>query len=92
MPYRFDNPVLEDELQTGSMFLFQLSIGSDALDERRRGGRPVDDPGTSQSIRGHRFPNLELLDAKIASSLNKIIQNSNFKKRVNVAEQKGSTR
>ena len=83
--------MLEDELQTRCMFLFQLPFGSNALDQRRRGGRPVDDPGTSQSKRGHRFPNFELLDAKTASSLNKIIQNSNFKKRVNVAEQKGST-
>ena len=28
------------------------------------------------------FPDLEMIDAKIGSSLKKIIQNSNFKKRV----------
>ena len=49
----------------------------------------VDDLETSQSIRGHRFPNFEMLDAKIASSLKKITNNSNFKKR---ARQKGSIR
>ena len=51
--------------------------------------KEVDDLKTSQSIRGHRFLNFEMLDGKIASSLNKIIQNSNFKKKkVNLAEQK----
>ena len=31
----------------------------------------VDNPKTSQSIRGCRFPNFEMLDAKIASALTK---------------------
>ena len=48
----------------------------------------VDHHETSQSIRGHRFPNFEMLDTKIASPLWKINQYSNFKKRVHVAEQK----
>ena len=39
----------------------------------------VDDLKTRNQIRGHRFPNLKMFDAKIASSLKKIIQNSNFK-------------
>ena len=34
------------------------------------------------------FPNFEMLDAKIASALNKIIQNSQFKKKVSLEEQK----
>ena len=34
------------------------------------------------------FPNFEMLDAKIASALNKIIQNSHFKKKVSLEEQK----
>ena len=34
------------------------------------------------------FPNFEMLDARIASGLNKIIQNSYFKKRVSLEEQK----
>ena len=40
------------------------------------------------SIAGKNFPNFEMLDAKIASSLNKIIQNSQFKKKVSLEEQK----
>ena len=48
----------------------------------------LDDLKTSQSIRGHRLPKFEVLDAKTASSLKKIIQNSNFKKRINLTEQK----
>ena len=42
----------------------------------------ADDLKTSQSIFGPQFPNFEMLDVKIASSLKKIIQNSNFQKRV----------
>ena len=34
------------------------------------------------------FPNFEMLDARIASALNKIIQNSYFKKKVSLEEQK----
>ena len=48
----------------------------------------VDDLKTSRSIGGHRFPNLEILDAKIASALDKIIMNSYFKKNVSLEEQK----
>ena len=48
----------------------------------------VDDLKTSPSIRGHPFPNFEMLQAKIVSSLKKINEISNFKKNVNLAEQK----
>ena len=48
----------------------------------------VHDLKSSQSVRGHRFPNFETLDAKIASSMEKIIQNSNLKQRVDLAEKK----
>ena len=37
---------------------------------------------SSRSIAGKNFPNFEMLDARIASALNKIIQNSHFKKKV----------
>ena len=41
----------------------------------------VDDLKFSQSIAGHsRWPNFELLDARVASSLNKIMQNSCIEK------------
>ena len=40
------------------------------------------------SSRSTHFPNFEMLDARIASALNKIIQNSYFKKKVRLEEQK----
>ena len=43
---------------------------------------------SSRSAAGNYFPNFEMLDAKIASALNKIIQNSHFKKKVSLEEQK----
>ena len=48
----------------------------------------VDDLKSSHSIQGQtNVPNLGLLDARIASALNKIIQNSYFKKKVSLEEQ-----
>ena len=43
---------------------------------------------SSRSASGKNFPNFEMLDAKIASALNKIIQNSHIKKKVSLEEQK----
>ena len=40
------------------------------------------------SVDGKDFPNFEMLDAEIASHLNKVIQNSQFKKKVSLEEQK----
>ena len=42
---------------------------------------------SSRSIAGKTFPNFEMLDARIASALNEIIQNSHFKKKVSLEEQ-----
>ena len=42
----------------------------------------------SRSVSGKSFPNFEMLDAKIASALNKIVQNSQFKKKFSLEEQK----
>ena len=41
----------------------------------------VDDLNSSCSVRGFQMPNFEVLDARIASALNKIIHNSHFKRR-----------
>ena len=41
----------------------------------------VDDLMSSSSIRGIQMPNFEVLDAKIASALNRIIQKTRFKKK-----------
>ena len=43
---------------------------------------------SSRSENGKDFQHFEMLDAKIASALNKIIQNSQFKKKVSLEEQK----
>ena len=47
----------------------------------------VDDFKSSSSIRGISMPNFEVLDARIASALNKIIHNSQFKRRISLEEQ-----
>ena len=41
-----------------------------------------------RSIRGTHGPDFEVLDAKIASALNRIIQNTHFKKKVSLEEMK----
>ena len=71
-----------DELQNRGVRLFWLSLEA----------KSVDDLMTSQSIGGHRSPNFQMLDAKIASALKKIIQNFYLKKRVNLAEQEAFLR
>ena len=47
----------------------------------------VDELRSSSSIRGISMPNFEVLDARIASALNKIIHNSQFKSRISLEEQ-----
>ena len=72
---------MEDELHNRSVFLFWLLFGSNALDlkktrwllQRRIFGR-------RSQLEDIDFPILRCLIAKIASSLKKVIQNSNFKK------------
>ena len=48
----------------------------------------VDDLKSSRSIKGTHGPDFEVLDAKIASALNRIIQNTRFKKNVSLEEMK----
>ena len=49
----------------------------------------VNDLKSSYSIQGFsHFPNFEMLDARVASALNKVIRNSYFKKKVSLEEQK----
>ena len=48
----------------------------------------VDVLRSSSSIRGISMPNFEVLDARIASALNKIIHNFQFKRRISLEEQK----
>ena len=53
---------------------------------------PVDELRTSSSIRGISMPNFEVLDARIASALNKIIHNFHFKKENQSGGTKGPKR
>ena len=48
----------------------------------------VDDLKSSRSIRGTQTPDFEVLDARIASALNRIIQNTRFKRKVSLEEMK----
>ena len=48
----------------------------------------VDDLRSSLSTRGISMPNFEVLDARIASALNRIIHNTQFKRKVSLEEQK----
>ena len=48
----------------------------------------VDDLMSSSSTREIQMPKLEVLDARIASALNRIIHNSHFKRRISLEEQK----
>ena len=52
----------------------------------------LDELKSSRSVYGKHFPNFEMLDAKIASAQNKIIQNSHFKKKVSLEEQEAQKR
>ena len=48
----------------------------------------VEDLKSLLSVRGIRMPDLEVLDARIASALNRIILNTQFKRKVSLEEQK----
>ena len=43
---------------------------------------------SASSVRGIRMPDFEVLDARIASALNRIIHTSHFKRRISMEEQK----
>ena len=47
----------------------------------------VDELRSSSSTRCLSMPNLEVLDARIASALKKIIHNSQFKRKISLEEQ-----
>ena len=52
----------------------------------------VGDLKSSWSVRGIQMPNFEVFAAKIASALNRIIHNTQFKRKVNLEEQKTKKR
>ena len=76
------------------MYLFTISYGSNAMQWIKEVELvdSVDDLRSSSSIRGIRMPDFEVLDARIASALNRIIHNSHFKRRISLEEQKPKKR
>ena len=76
---RFKNQVTTcSDFPSDTMFWISEVEMVDSLDELQ----------FSRSVVGKNHPNFVILDAKIASALSKIIQNSHFKKKVNLEEQK----
>ena len=51
----------------------------------------LDELKSSRPVHGKDFPNFEMVDAKIPSAVDKIIQNSQFKKKVSFEEQTESS-
>ena len=80
--------MLEDKIQKPGDHLFLLPLGGHVLDQRSGDGYSSEELKSSRSACGKNFPNFEMLDAKIASALNKIIHHSQFKKKVSLREQK----
>ena len=78
-PDRFKNQVIAcfDFTSEAMLWIGEVEM-VDSLDELK----------SSRSVSGKTFPNFGMLDAKIASALNWIIQNSQFKKKVSLEEQK----
>ena len=89
---RFPNP--SSFVVWKTRFKTQVSSGSDFPSEAMLWIKEVemvdsvDELKSSRSIAGKDFPNFELLDARSVSALSKIIQNSQFKKKVSLEEQK----
>ena len=89
IPYTNNICLLEDEIQNWGMYLFTISHGSFAVDQRTGDGWFS---GWLKNLRvlseGPGIPNFELLDARIALARNRIIQNTRFKKKVSLEEMK----
>ena len=75
-------------VQVRGMYLFTISYGSHSMDQRMELVESVDELRTSSSFRGISMPKVVVLDARIASALNRIIHNSNFTRRISLEEQK----
>ena len=80
----------EDRIQNWGMYLFTISYGRFANVSKKV--ESVDDLKSSCSVRGVQMPNFEVLDAKIASALNRIIHNTQFKRKVSLEEQQAQKR
>ena len=91
IPHTFDVFMSEDKIQNPSKCLFQLSLGGNVMDHRSGDGRFGGRLKITALNSGFFLisTNFEMLDARIASSLNKIIENSLLhKKKDSLEEQK----
>ena len=86
VPYTSHVSLQKDKIQDRGMYLFTISYGSYAMDQRS--GDCLFSGWSSSSIRGISKLNFEVLDASFASALNKIIHNSYFKRRISLEERK----
>ena len=77
-----------NSIQNSSQYLFWFFIECHVVGQRSGDVYSLDELKASQSVHAKDFPNFEMLEAKIAFALNKIIQDSQFKKKVGLKEQK----
>ena len=80
--------LLEDELQDWGLYLFTISYGSYAVDQRSGDGWFNGWCKIFVICKRNSNARFEVLDAKIASALNRIIHNSHFKRRISLEERK----
>ena len=88
IPYSSVIFTLEDKIQESSENLFWFPSETMLWINEVEMVDSLDELKSSRSVAGKNFPNFEMLDAKIASALNKIIQTSLLKKKVSLKEHK----
>ena len=71
--------MLEDKIQDRGLYLFTIPTEAMQWIKEVELVDSVDDFKSSSSTRGISMPKFEVLDARIASALNKIMRNSHFK-------------
>ena len=65
--------MLEDKVQNPSECLFRFSLGGTVMDQKVEMVDSLEALKSSRSVCGKIFPNFEVLNARIASAMNKII-------------------
>ena len=81
-------PDIWDTLGFSGNVFANPTASSSALCPQESNPDSVDDLKSSCSVRGIRMPDFEVLHAKIAAALNRIIQNTRLKKKISLEEQK----
>ena len=88
IPHTSNVRLLEGKVEDWGMFLFTISDEAMHWIKEVEMVDSVDDLKSSCSVRGIQMPNFEVLDAKIGSALNRIIHNTQFKRKVSLEEMK----